>query len=346
MTLLGGYINTVHHQISMLSPAINRLSQLMEREPLMNDPNERRRTIQMATHVGRAIRELIIGLRPLAEILSRLRLGDRPGEFGIDMGNSNSPPTRSNVPTTSGNQQGNRTNRAQREGNQNQGGQQGNSLQDVLGQLLGGGQNQRPGNNQQQQANPLAGLMSMAENLVNNLENQQQRNPQNNQGQEQQPNPLAGLMSMAENLVNNLENQQQGNQTGQQNNSNPLSALLGGLQQQQAPPQNNQQQANPLQGLMGALMNNNNQQGGEGAQNNPIANLLGSLGGMDSGDIFSMTIGEMHERSGMDTEQDFETAVLSPLTVQEMFQLLQGNSDVLDAKHMAMRTSMKDHLLR
>lgn len=88
LTLLGGYISNIHHQISLFLPILSRLSEMFRQEPYLTNPTERQRLFVMSSRVAAAIRHLVDSLEPLSAILSRLRLGPNPGEFGVGSPNS------------------------------------------------------------------------------------------------------------------------------------------------------------------------------------------------------------------------------------------------------------------
>lgn len=83
LVLLGGFLSTYQFQIMRLIPFISRIGDLMQRESLISDPQERGMLQQIANRVGDALFELDSATRPVIDLLRNLQIGPQPGQFRI-----------------------------------------------------------------------------------------------------------------------------------------------------------------------------------------------------------------------------------------------------------------------
>jgi hypothetical protein len=83
LTVLGNYLHSLSLQVSLLVPAMQRLSEVAQREQQLSDPLERQRLMILAHQLGRALERLALCVRPCSEILRALRVTNGPGQFGI-----------------------------------------------------------------------------------------------------------------------------------------------------------------------------------------------------------------------------------------------------------------------
>ena len=83
LVILGGFMYQYYFQLMRLLPFMSRVSDLLQRESLITDSNERNMLQVMARNVGRAFSEIIQATQPVAEILQNLEVGQSPGNFNM-----------------------------------------------------------------------------------------------------------------------------------------------------------------------------------------------------------------------------------------------------------------------
>ncbi len=84
VVLLGGFLNAYQFQLTRLIPLISRLGDLMQRESLMTNSNERHQVQLLAQAVGRAMEELSAATTPVLPLLRNVTMGNNPGEVRIN----------------------------------------------------------------------------------------------------------------------------------------------------------------------------------------------------------------------------------------------------------------------
>ncbi|OMJ76817.1 hypothetical protein SteCoe_23753 [Stentor coeruleus] len=87
LVLLGGYLHNYQFQLMRLLPFISRLADLMQRESLIQDPNERQLLQILGQRVGLAMQELTLSTGPAMQILQQIQIGPQPGQFQMRIGN-------------------------------------------------------------------------------------------------------------------------------------------------------------------------------------------------------------------------------------------------------------------
>lgn len=87
LVLLGGYLHNYQFQLMRLLPFISRLADLMQRESLIQDPNERQLLQILGQRVGLAMQELTLSTGPVMQILQQIQIGPQPGQFQMRIGN-------------------------------------------------------------------------------------------------------------------------------------------------------------------------------------------------------------------------------------------------------------------
>ena len=92
MTLLGGYLHNYEFQVLRFLPFISRVSDLLQRESLITDPEERVMLQNMAQRVSAGLNELAAATAPVAGMLGQLQVGQAPGQFQLRIGNMNVAP--------------------------------------------------------------------------------------------------------------------------------------------------------------------------------------------------------------------------------------------------------------
>ena len=84
LTVFGNYLHSINLQINLLLPAMQRFSEVAQRETTLTDQGERQRLMTLGNQIGRAIERLIFCLRPAGQILRNIRVQDGAGNFGIE----------------------------------------------------------------------------------------------------------------------------------------------------------------------------------------------------------------------------------------------------------------------
>jgi len=84
VVLLGGFLNAYQFQLTRLIPLISRLGDLMQRESLMANSNERHQVQLLAQAVGRAMEELAAATTPVLPLLRNVTMGNNPGEVRLN----------------------------------------------------------------------------------------------------------------------------------------------------------------------------------------------------------------------------------------------------------------------
>eukprot|EP00359_Climacostomum_virens_P004906 CAMPEP_0204913106 /NCGR_PEP_ID=MMETSP1397-20131031/11116_1 /ASSEMBLY_ACC=CAM_ASM_000891 /TAXON_ID=49980 /ORGANISM="Climacostomum Climacostomum virens, Strain Stock W-24" /LENGTH=765 /DNA_ID=CAMNT_0052084293 /DNA_START=719 /DNA_END=3016 /DNA_ORIENTATION=- len=85
LVLLGGYLSNYQFQLLRLLPFISRIGDLMQRESLITDPQERMMLQEIANRVGDALSEVDQATSPIVELLRTLQVGPQPGQFRISL---------------------------------------------------------------------------------------------------------------------------------------------------------------------------------------------------------------------------------------------------------------------
>lgn len=325
MTVIGNYLHSLNLQINLLLPAIQRFSEIAQREAILRDPIERQRLMVMGHQLGRAFQRLALCLEPCSEILRNLRVLQNTGEFGIMV-----PPSRP-VSARTSNQGAQNENQPQQAGTQNPQivteGLRSNSRQNPTGGANIQGQPQQPPNPFANLGNIFSGLGGGAQaggqgsldlgSIINDLT---QQLGAGNAGGDNQQNPMGGLSSM-------------------------INQMFGGIQQQgeQAPAQAQPQQPRMSQPAQGP---------GQGAsqgvapQNSPpptIAFQTTEQG--PNSQSFSMTTNpnamstrmrdfsvSVNNQARQD-DKDFVDVIIGSLEAQEVIALMSGNGAILDTRH-------------
>lgn len=87
LVLLGGFLYNYQFQLMRLLPFISRVADLIQRESLITDPNERAMLQQMGQSIGNAMNELALATSPVTGLLQNLQIGPGPGQFQLRVGN-------------------------------------------------------------------------------------------------------------------------------------------------------------------------------------------------------------------------------------------------------------------
>ena len=87
LVLLGGFLYNYQFQLMRLLPFISRVGDLIQRESLITDPNERLLLQDMAQRVGLALNQLVLATTPITPLLEQLQIGPSPGQFQLRIGN-------------------------------------------------------------------------------------------------------------------------------------------------------------------------------------------------------------------------------------------------------------------
>jgi len=83
LVLLGGFLHSYQFQLTRLIPFISRLSDLMQRESLITNANERHQVELLAHSVGMALEELSSATTPILSLMQNVHLGNLPGEVSL-----------------------------------------------------------------------------------------------------------------------------------------------------------------------------------------------------------------------------------------------------------------------
>lgn len=104
LVLLGGFLNSYQFQLTRLIPFIARLSDLMQRESLITNANERHQVELLAHSVGMALEELAAATTPILSLMQNVHLGNNPGEVSLTDRSSRSlsQGTQQTIPQASG----------------------------------------------------------------------------------------------------------------------------------------------------------------------------------------------------------------------------------------------------
>ena len=89
MTLLGGFLHNYELQVLRFLPFVSRVSDLLQRESLITDPNERAQLQALVQRVSAGLNEISAATTPVAAMLSQLQIGQAPGQFHLRIGNMN-----------------------------------------------------------------------------------------------------------------------------------------------------------------------------------------------------------------------------------------------------------------
>ena len=81
--ILGAYLSQWHFQMTRLLPYINRLAELLQREPLMNNTNDRALTQQMVNRIPHLFETVANSTRAVIPVYNNLRLGNSVGQFTL-----------------------------------------------------------------------------------------------------------------------------------------------------------------------------------------------------------------------------------------------------------------------
>ena len=87
LVLLGGFLYNYQFQLLRLLPFISRVADLLQRESLITDPQERLLLQQLASRVGSALNELNLATAPVTGMLQNIQIGPGPGQFQLRLGN-------------------------------------------------------------------------------------------------------------------------------------------------------------------------------------------------------------------------------------------------------------------
>lgn len=81
--LLGSYLHQYQFQMQRLLPYLQKLSELMQRENLLTDVNDRMETQNLSHHISESLQQIISSTQPVISLFQNLQMGNRPGEFRI-----------------------------------------------------------------------------------------------------------------------------------------------------------------------------------------------------------------------------------------------------------------------
>lgn len=328
LTVLGNYMHSLNLQISLLMPAIQRFSEVSQRESVLADPIERQRLMVMGNQLGRAFERLAACMRPCGQVLRQLRVLNQAGQFGITTP-QNRDRMNSNVSTNSQPAQENTTSRpgAQQQPQSQQRAPQ-NSSQIPRAQPSGP--------NPEVPINPFGNLAQLFGGM--NI-----GGPQGQGGQGAQPD-LGGMIN---NLLRQLGEGDNDPANPLANIGNILNGVLG-QQQPQNHPQAPHQQAPPQQPQ---ARENLNPGQNPGPQGQPTFNFTTRQDGDVQG--FSVTTSPnvlntrlrdfsvaVNDQRRAD-EKDFGDVILGCFEAQEVIALITGNTTVIDGKHAEIRADVE-----
>ena len=86
LVLLCGFLYNYQFQLLRLLPFISRVADLMQRESLITDPNERAMLQQLSQRVGNALNELALATTPITSLVQQIQIGPAPGQFQLRVG--------------------------------------------------------------------------------------------------------------------------------------------------------------------------------------------------------------------------------------------------------------------
>lgn len=329
MTVVGNYLHSLNLQINLLVPAIQRFSEVSQRESILNDPIERQRLMVLGHQLGRAFERLVSCLLPCANLLRNLRVTQTPGEFGIMIS-----PSRP-VSRQMSNQSSQPAGQPQQSGQANPQTESNTSQSNPQQRPAGAG---IPQNQGQQPPNPFANLGNLFAGLGGGA---------GGQGN-------AGGFDLGA-IINDLT-QQINNPEGGNDQANPLGNIInqmfGGMQQP-APQRTPQPQA--AQAQQPAQQPAPAQQGAQGSQvpqSQPTFSFQTAAEGPNSQTMIMTTSpGLMSTRlrdfsvsvnnRTMQEEKDFCDIVIGSLQAQELISLLSGNKEPLDTRHPDIRADVE-----
>jgi hypothetical protein len=305
-------------QINLLLPAIQRFSEVAQRESILRDPIERQRLMVMGHQLGRAFQRLVVCLDPCADLLRNLRVLENTGEFGMMMA-----PSRP-VSARRSNQTGQNANQPQQSESpipqMQTEGSQSNSQPIPTANSNAQGQ-------PQQQPNPLANLGSLfasfgggaqaggqggidISSILNNLS--QQLGGENAGGDPQQ-NPMGGISSMISQMFGGMQQQApQGPAPAQPQQAQGSS--------QQGAHAEDSQTAQPTFAFQTAAQGPNAQSFSMTANPNLMSTRMRD---------FSVSVNSQTRQE----EKDFVDVIIGSLEAQEVVGLISGNNAILDARH-------------
>lgn len=80
---LGNYLYNYQFQVMRATPYLSRLSDLLIRESLINNPQDRVQLEHLSHEIGTFFEEMILATRPLVNLLKNLHLGDYVGNYRL-----------------------------------------------------------------------------------------------------------------------------------------------------------------------------------------------------------------------------------------------------------------------
>lgn len=83
MVLLGSYLSNLTLNLQRVLPVMQRTSDLLQRESLIQDPSQRAQVSQMTQQVGKALREIAIASGSTAHLFENLEVGPAVGQVRI-----------------------------------------------------------------------------------------------------------------------------------------------------------------------------------------------------------------------------------------------------------------------
>ena len=83
LTVLGGFTNKLYFNLLRILPFVGRLGDLLERESLITDSQERKEIELLSHQIGSAFKEIKNSIEPVFSIYENIKLGPNPGQSTI-----------------------------------------------------------------------------------------------------------------------------------------------------------------------------------------------------------------------------------------------------------------------